>query len=55
MRGINEVSLSHLIRGLITGILQGQVHHGVLECTAHVELKGDVVHALQFGRKARNN
>lgn len=39
--------LSHLVCSLITGILQCKVHHGVLEGTAHVELKGDVVHTLQ--------
>lgn len=41
----------HLVHGLIAGVLQGQVHHGVLQGTAHIELKGNVVHTLQFGRK----
>ncbi len=52
---MNEASLSHLIRGLITGVLQCQVHHGVLEGAAHVELKGDVVHTLQIGKEGRIN
>lgn len=47
--------LCHLVRGLITGVLQCEVHHGVLEGAAHVELKGDVVHTLQFGNKGINN
>lgn len=42
---------SHLVSGLITGILKRKVHHGVLESAAHVELKGDVVHALQWGKR----
>lgn len=37
----------HLVGGLIAGVLQRQVHHGVLECAAHVELQGDVVDALR--------
>lgn len=55
IRVINKASLSHLVRGLIAGVLQCQVHHGVLEGAAHVEFKGDVVHTLQFGQKGRNN
>lgn len=55
IRVINKASLSHLVRGLIAGVLQCQVHHGVLEGAAHVELKGDVVHTLQFGQKGRNH
>lgn len=38
--------LPHLIGGLITGVLQGQVHHGVLQCASHVELQGQVVDPL---------
>lgn len=37
----------HLIGGLIAGVLQRQVHHGVLKCAAHVELQGDVVDTLR--------
>lgn len=37
----------HLVHGLVTGVLQGQVHHGVLEGATHVELQGDVVDTLQ--------
>lgn len=46
-----ECLCSDLVHGFITGILQCQVHHGVLESAAHVELKGDVVHTLRFGEK----
>ena len=42
---------SHLVGGLITGVLQGQVHHGVLQSAAHVELQGDVVHTLGVEEK----
>ena len=38
--------LSHLVDGLVTGVLQPQVNHGVLEGSAHVELQGEVVHPL---------
>lgn len=37
----------HLVGGLVAGVLQRQVHHGVLKCAAHVELQGDVVDALK--------
>lgn len=37
----------HLIGGLIAGVLQGEVDHGVLQSPAHVELQGQVVDALQ--------
>lgn len=37
---------AHLVDGLVTGVLQRQVHHGVLQCAAHVELQGEVVHTL---------
>lgn len=37
----------HLVGGLIAGVLQRQVHHGVLEGAAHVELQGDVVDTLR--------
>lgn len=40
----------HLVCGFIAGILQGQVHHGVLQSTAHVKLQGEVVDALQENR-----
>lgn len=33
------VWIRHLVRSLVTSVLQGQVHHGVLQCTAHVELQ----------------
>lgn len=36
----------HLVNGFITSILQAQVHHGVLQSAAHVELQGQVVNAL---------
>lgn len=45
--GVKETCFfSHLVCGLITGILQRKVHHSVLEGAAHVELQGDVVHTL---------
>lgn len=47
----------HLVGGLITGVLQGQVHHGVLQCPAHVEFQRQVVDPLprdrQTGRGVR--
>ena len=42
---------SHLVSGLITGILKCEVHHGVLEGATHVKLKGDVIHTLQWGKR----
>lgn len=47
-------SFPHLVHGLITGVLQREVHHGVLEGAAHVELKGDVVHSLRCREEGRN-
>ena len=38
--------VSHLVGGLIAGILQSQVDRGVLQRAPHVELQGDVVHTL---------
>lgn len=38
--------ISHLVGGLIAGALQGQIHHGVLQGSAHVELQREVVHTL---------
>lgn len=38
--------LPHLVCGFITGVLQGQVNHGVLQSPAHVELQGEVVDTL---------
>lgn len=44
---------SHLVDSLITGILQGQVHHGVLQRPAHVELQRQVVDPLPDRQMAR--
>ena len=46
--------LPHLVCSFITGILQSQVHHGVLQSPAHVELQGEVVDTLQK-KNERNN
>lgn len=35
-----------LVNGLVAGVLQGQVHHGVLQRPAHVELQRQVVDPL---------
>lgn len=43
----DTTTVVYLIGGLITGVLQRQVHHGVLQSPAHVELQRQVVHALQ--------
>lgn len=40
--------ISHLVGGFITGVLQSQIHHGVLQSAAHVELQREVVHTLQM-------
>ena len=41
------VSNAHLVYGLITSVLQGQVHHSVLQGATHIKLQGDVVHTLR--------
>lgn len=33
------VWIRHLVHSLITSVLQSQVHHGVLQSAAHVELQ----------------
>lgn len=47
------VVLSCLICGFITSVLQGQVHHSVLQGTAHVELEGKVIYTLTDTRRIR--
>ena len=37
---------THLVGGLVTGVLQCQVHHGVLQRPAHVEFQRQVVDPL---------
>lgn len=39
-------SFAYLVDGFVAGVLQTQVDHGVLQCAAHVELQGQVVHSL---------
>lgn len=45
------VSIPHLVYGLITSVLQGQVHHSVLQGATHIKLQGDVVHTLRTGEE----
>ena len=35
-----------LVDGFITGVLQPQVDHRVLQCPAHVELQRQIIHPL---------
>lgn len=50
---LNSFVVSHtngfvyLVGSFITCVLQGQVHHRVLQSAAHVELQREVVDALQ--------
>ncbi len=37
----------YLVHGLVAGALDAQVDHGVGQGAAHVELQGEVVHALK--------
>ena len=37
----------YLVHGLVAGSLDAQVDHGVCKGAAHVELQGEVVHALE--------
>lgn len=46
--------LLHLVCGLITGVLQSQVNHGVLQSAAHVKLQGEVVDTLQENKEYDN-
>lgn len=46
MKEEGEFVVSHLVDGLIAGVLQPQVDHGVLQRPAHVELQGQVIHPL---------
>jgi len=39
--------LSHLVDGLITGVLQTQINHGILERSTHVELQRQVIYTLK--------
>lgn len=40
--------ITDLIKGLIAGTLNAQVHHGVGQGPAHVKLQGQIVHSLQL-------
>lgn len=42
----------YLVDGFIASILQAQVHHRVLQSTAHVELQGKIIDALREQKKA---
>lgn len=44
-------ALTDLVDGFVAGVLQTQVDHGVLQCSAHVELQGQIVHPLGRGEK----
>lgn len=37
----------YLVDGLITGVLQAQVDHGVLQRSAHVELQRQIINPLR--------
>lgn len=41
----------YLVDGFITGVLQPQVDHGVLESPAHVELQRQIIHPLHMRQK----
>lgn len=47
--------LLYLVDGLVTCVLQAQVHHGVLQSPTHVELQGEIVDALKESRKQAAN
>ena len=41
----------YLVHGLITGSLNSNVDHGVLQGPAHIKFQGKVIHTLKFKRE----
>ena len=51
-RGVTQTFESDLVDGLVAGVLQPQVDHGVLERPAHVELQRQIIDPLNMrGRR----